>query len=93
MTIEETIEQLDSVIDTYEILLGNGVNSDILDVDDLGAIKVAIASLEAWREVKAEIEDYKEKYIKLHRDWDATMIQGYDDALMVLNKHLEEVTP
>lgn len=56
------------------------------------AFDIAIKSLEAWEKVRAEIEDYKEKYIKLHHDWDATMIQGYDDALMVIDKHMQEVT-
>ena len=43
--IEEIIEQLDSIIGTYEILVGNGVNSDILEIDDINAIKEAIESL------------------------------------------------
>lgn len=82
MTIEETIEQLDSVIDTYEILLGNGVNSDILDVDDLEAIKVAIASLEAWNEVKAEIDAYlvAEEFGTAYRQ----------DIRAIIDKHLQE---
>ena len=45
MTREEIIEQLDSIIGTYEILMGNGVNSDILDVDDIEAIREAISAL------------------------------------------------
>ena len=47
MTREEIIEQLDSIVGTYEILLGNGVNSDILDVDDIEAIREAISALSA----------------------------------------------
>ena len=45
MTREEIIEHLDSIVGTYEILLGHGVNSDILDVDDIEAIKEAISAL------------------------------------------------
>lgn len=45
MTIEEIIEQLDGIVGTYEILIGNGVNSDILDVDDIEAIREAISAL------------------------------------------------
>ena len=45
MTREEIIEQLDGIVGTYEILIGNGVNSDILDVDDIEAIKEAISAL------------------------------------------------
>ena len=46
MTREEIIEQLDAIVGTYEILIGNGVNSDILDVDDIEAIREAISALE-----------------------------------------------
>lgn len=45
MTREEIIEHLDSIVGTYEILLGHGVNSDILDVDDIEAIKEVISAL------------------------------------------------
>lgn len=45
MTREEIIEQLDAIVGTYEILIGNGVNSDILDVDDIEAIREAISAL------------------------------------------------
>ena len=45
MTREEIIEHLDSIVGTYEILLGHGVNSDILDVDDIEAIREAISAL------------------------------------------------
>lgn len=45
MTREEIIEHLDSIVGTYEILLGHGINSDILDVDDIEAIKEAISAL------------------------------------------------
>ena len=82
MTIDETIEQLDSVIDTYEILLGNGVNSDILDVDDLEAIKVAIASLEAWEKVRQEIG-------KLSLSWEYG--QGVVDCLAIIDHYMQEV--
>lgn len=47
MTREEIIEQLDGIIGTYEILIGNGVNSDILNVDDIEAIREAISVLSA----------------------------------------------
>ena len=46
MTRKEILEQLESIISTYEILLGHGVNSDVLEVDDIEAIKEAIKALE-----------------------------------------------
>lgn len=45
MNRKEAIESLESIIDTYEILLGHGVNSDILSDDDINAIRMAIDSL------------------------------------------------
>lgn len=82
MKVDEAIEQLDSVIGTYEILLGNGVNSDILDVDDLEAIKVAIASLEAWQEVRQKIG-------KLSLSWEYG--QGVEDCLAIIDHYMQEV--
>ena len=87
MTIDETIEQLESIIDSYEILLGNGVNSDILDVDDLEAIKVAIASLELWGKVRAEID---EQYDRVH-PYNISCAEGLEMALDIIDKHLQEV--
>jgi len=86
MTIDETIEQLDSVIGTYEILLGNGVNSDILDVDDLEAIKMAIASLEAWDKVKAEID---EQYDRI-KPYNISCAEGLEMALEIIDRYKTE---
>lgn len=47
MTREGIIEQLESIIGTYEILTGNGVNSDMLGVDDIEAIRETIKTLKA----------------------------------------------
>ena len=49
MTRDEIIEQLDGIVGTYEILFGHGVNSDILDADDIEAIKEAISLLSTER--------------------------------------------
>ena len=59
MTREQIVEQLDSIVGTYEILLGNGVNSDILDVDDIEAIKEAISALS-----KADVRE------NIHGEWE-----------------------
>ena len=45
MTREEVVEQLDSIVGTYKILIGHGINSDILDADDIEAIETAISLL------------------------------------------------
>lgn len=67
MTNKETIESLESIIGTYEILLGNGVNSDILSDDDLDAIKIAIADMKFLNFLvnvipPNEMEKYREMY-------------------------------
>ena len=49
MTRDEIIEQLDGIVGTYEILFGHGVNSDILDADNIEAIKEAISLLSTER--------------------------------------------
>ena len=67
MTNKETIESLESIIGTYEILLGNGVNSDILSDDDLDAIRIAIADMKFLNFLvnvipPNEMEKYREMY-------------------------------
>ena len=49
MTRDEIIEQLDGIVGTYESLFGHGVNSDILDADNIEAIKEAISLLSTER--------------------------------------------
>lgn len=48
MTIEEAIESLKSIIDTYEMLEEKQVNSDVpLDGEDIQALDMAISALSA----------------------------------------------
>ena len=82
MTREEIIEHLDSIVGTYEILLGHGVNSDILDVDDIEAIKEAISALSA--EPCREADDYENEIADLHNRLD---IAEYDKE-----RYKEEIT-
>ena len=82
MTREEIIEQLDSIVGTYEILLGNGVNSDILDVDDIEVIREAISALSA--EPCREADDYENEIADLHNRLD---ISEYDKE-----RYKEEIT-
>ncbi len=82
MTIEEIIEQLDGIVGTYEILIGNGVNSDILDVDDIEAIREAKSALSA--EPFREADDYENEIADLHNRLD---IAEYDKE-----RYKEEIT-
>ena len=81
MTINETIEQLNDLIDIYEMLLDGHV-----DVDDLKAIKVAIKSLKAWDNVKQEINDLFSKPACYIPNYDA-----YKIFLEIIDKHIKEV--
>lgn len=81
MTINETIEQLNDLIDIYEMLLDGHV-----DVDDLKAIKVAIKSLKAWDKVKQEINDLFSKPACYIPNYDA-----YKIFLEIIDKHIKEV--
>ena len=66
MTREEIIEHLDSIVGTYTILLGHGVNSDVLDTDDIEAINESIRIIKAIEDIKAEID----KFSRMHMDGD-----------------------
>ena len=72
MTRDEIIEQLDGIVGTYEILFGHGVNSDILDADDIEAIKEAISLLSAERE--------KGEWVPMYDRWGdiVTTVCGYE---------------
>lgn len=81
MTLDEAKEQLNDLIDIYEMLLDGHV-----DVDDLKAIKMAIASLKAWDKVKQEINNLFSKppcYTPNYED--------YNMFLKIIDKHLQEV--
>lgn len=67
MISQETIEVLESIIGTYEILLGNGVNSDILSDDDLDAIRIAIVDMKFLNFLSNVIPPNEmEKYIDMY---------------------------
>lgn len=73
MTIEEIIEQLDGIVGTYEILIGNGVNSDILDVDDIEAIREAISALsENKGEWLVVVDSYYENGTIKEKHWECS---------------------
>ena len=68
MTSKETIEILDSIVGTYVILLGNGVNSDILSEDDINAIINAIADVKFLNFLENVIPPNEmEKYIDMFK--------------------------
>lgn len=79
MTTDEIIEQLDSIVGTYEILVGNGVNSDILGVDDIDAINEAIKLIKAIEDIRAEIKDQMD---------DDDYFCGLSLALQIIDKHI-----
>ena len=83
MTTEEIIEQLDSIVDTYEILVGNGVNSDILDVDDIEALRAAIKLIKAIDAIQAEIDE--QWYIVKRNSIECA--EGLEMASEIIRKH------
>ena len=83
MTTIETIIQLDSIIDTYEILVGHGVNSDILDVDDIDAIRTAMKLIKAIEDIKSEIKELSELD---HAE--PTYEDCKRDVLEIIDKHI-----
>ena len=83
MTTEEIIEQLDSIIGTYEILGGHGVNSDILDVDDIEALRAAIKLIKAIDAIQAEIDE--QWYIVKRNSIECA--EGLEMASEIIRKH------
>lgn len=93
--IEEIIEQLDSIIGTYEILIGNGVNSDILGIDDINAIREAIEALEQEPFInkpcvsEKACEHDKNKVLDKIRA-EIMSKDGLEEALEIIDKYKEE---
>ena len=84
MQIDEIVEQLESIIGTYEILTGNGVNSDIIGIDDIDAIREAIRMIKAIDDIKAETEQHCN--ITVGSDNEPAMT--LHDVFAIIDKHI-----
>ena len=87
MTREEIIEYLDSIVGTYTILLGHGVNSDVLDTDDIEAINESIRIIKAIEDIKAEIEQHCSITVGADNEPAMTL----HDIFEIFDKHINEV--
>lgn len=81
MTIDEAIQRL---IATRE-------QKGRFSVNECIALEMAIASLEAWEKVKAEIEDEKIDF-DINIGMEKYYNNAIDDVLQIIDKHLQEVT-
>ena len=94
MTIEECIDILD---DNFTVLNTHG---HYTEKEEAKAIEMAIASLEAWEKVKAEIEELEIVYESYFAGDTRTDAQKSADwwkmdkqiVLQIIDKHLQEVT-
>lgn len=82
MTKEEIIERLDSIVGTYTILLGHGVNSDVLDVDDIEAINEAIRIIKAIEDIKTDIQHV------IDEDEENCDFTDLGEALEIIDRHI-----
>jgi hypothetical protein len=91
MTIEEAIEYISSIVDTYEICHDAKHTSVAVSIgaEDAKALEMAIASLEAWGKVRQEI--YK-RHNEYEADYCAGVRFGLLDALVIIDKHLQETS-
>lgn len=95
MTIYESIVQLKILKEEYDKLYDDDFFTvDIFLIeDDAKAIEMAIASLEAWEKVKAEIDESRDALkTMIDGEWFAGKLKGLDCAVAIINKHLQEVT-
>lgn len=88
MTIDEAKEYISSIVDTYEICHDAKHTSVAVSigVEDVKALEIAIASLEAWGKVRAEID---EQYDRVH-PYNISCAEGLEMALGIVDKHLQE---
>lgn len=85
MTIECAIKELKEDIDLYIPLHGtiDDVDRELPDGRLITALEMAIASLEAWQEVRQKIG-------KLSLSWEYG--QGVEDCLAIVDHYMQEVT-
>lgn len=90
MKVDETKEYISSIVDTYEICHDAKHTSVAVSIgaEDAKALNMAIASLEVWEKVKAEID---EQYDRVH-PYNISCAEGLEMALEIIDKHLKEVT-
>lgn len=106
MTIEEAVYCMKSYVDNdkYEHCISCPYYSaNIIEQDELCTVyecnsdvahMMAIASLEAWEKIKAEIQEIKNGEAKNHDSFDEYSEGRYDVAcqiLHIIDKHLEGV--
>ena len=77
MTIDEALEEMNTLI-----IPRDGIQDKLADAYDM-----SIASLEAWRKVKAEID---EQYDRVH-PYNISCAEGLEMALEIIDKHFKEV--
>lgn len=77
MTIDEALEEMNTLI-----IPRDGIQDKLANAYDM-----AIASLEAWEKVRAEID---EQYDRVH-PYNISCAEGLEMALAIINKHLQEV--
>ena len=89
MTIDETKDELyrllsDCVNNSYPI------RNNTQKGRYRNAVKMAIASLEAWEKVRAEIEDEKIDF-DINIGMEKYYNNAIDDVLQIIDRHLQEV--
>ena len=99
MTIDESIEVLIRHKLHWENLLEQGICNAHEGRETISSLTVAIANLEAWEKVKAEIEELEIVYESYFADDTRTDAQKSADwwkmdkqtVLQIIDKHLQEV--
>ena len=86
MTIEESKTVLTTHREHWERLLSEGICDAHEGKETISALTIALASLEAWEEVKQEINDLFSKPAYYMPNYDA-----YKMFLEIIDKHLQEV--
>jgi hypothetical protein len=77
MTIDEALEEMNTLF-----IPRDGIQDKLADAYDM-----SIASLEAWKKIKQEID---EQYDGVH-PYNISCAEGLEMALGIIDKHLQEV--
>ena len=86
MTREKAKECIESIIDTYQMLEEKQVNSDVpMDEEDIEALEMAISTLSAIEDIKAEMQKEIE-WAKEHGcdEW----LGAYANCLEIIDKYI-----
>lgn len=86
--IKSAIEEFNEIVEDID---ERGESPCYFGEDDLWYLKLAIRSLQAWKEVLQELEDIKEDVKESNFEYCIGKLNGLNKAIDIINRKLAEI--